>query len=358
MVELIVGGDDGLACVKDEIVNLTAQEWDIMKGRPTSVADGKPEEPCSNPAATTSPILADKEDGSNLAKENMIGFVKSDLQDIVDYRYLLMNRYPSYSFPDPPVVGFDAISPSASIEKHCKQYHQYATSDPSWTVHAQLEASRYSIFDPPFPNMRLDLGEVQGPPISLLEAFETFEKYHKPNASLLQVAMEKKLKTMNDKLISLLGPEYGIKEQNYFATSSHVSRGSARPMLNQQVSPQLFRIRKLYQELHPRLSNYITMLVRLLFYLNVSASSSFDHAAVIENLAKDWNSLSSTEKLAEIGKRDALRHKEIITMAISRLLIFITKAAKRFHILAFEHVSFLLVDNSAPIVSLCVIAYF
>jgi hypothetical protein len=269
--------------------------------------------------------------------------IKADLQDLVDYRYLILNRYPCYSFPDPCIPGYSALAPRPSIDKYCKSLYQLATPDSTWSVHAQLEASRYAVFDPPAPLLDTEVG-IQYP-LSLIEASDAFLKYQTPSTSCLQLAMEKRLKDLDENLVNLLGNEFSIKEQNY--DSKNETSGNLVEM-----SPQLRRTRKLYQELYPRLSNHITMLVRLLFYLNVSSASSFDNSSVIETLSLDWGSLSAVEKNVEIGKRDGLRHKEIITLAISQIIVFISKAAKRFHILAFEHLSFLLVDNSAPIVSL------
>ena len=196
--------------------------------------------------------------------------------------------------------------------------------------------SRYATFDPPYSSKTIP------PPIALKEGDEIMKKYCKPSSSILQIAMETRLRNMSDNLVGIFGTEASLKHQNYLKSSNFC------PIL--KSSPRMIQIRQFYDALYPRLSSHITMLVRLLFYLNVSTASAFDHAAVNESLDKDINTLSPSERLIEIGKRDTLRHKEIITNAISQLVLYTIKAAKRYNVLAFEHVCLLLVDNSAPIV--------
>jgi hypothetical protein len=197
---------------------------------------------------------------------------------------------------------------------------------------------RFTVFNPPYLE-----SEYAIPPIALLEGGEIVLKYFYPSSTPIQIEMEKALLALDSKITATLGTSAGASK-NY---------GSRLPSKNRLLR----RTRQLYEQLFPSLSVQITMLVRLLFYLNVSSS-----ATVADNgdSAINLNSLSPAEKVKELTRRDGSRHKEIITKSISLLLLTIVKVAKRYRriywitldALAFEHVCILLVDNNAPILIL------
>ena len=120
-MSITVGGLDGLDSVKEEVWNTTVDQWHSMKNS----GDKKPK-----------PIHK---------KEKCNQVVKCNLQDIVDYRHLIMNRYPSYNLPNPDLDGYTALSPHPSVEKQCKQYFSFAPIDWTWPAHALLESSRFGV---------------------------------------------------------------------------------------------------------------------------------------------------------------------------------------------------------------------
>jgi hypothetical protein len=271
--------------------------------------------------------------------------LKASLQEYSDHRNLILHRYPGYYLPDVDLGDISLPLPSLQLERQLSQF--YTPNNPldsSFSVQSHLEASRYAVFDPP-----LDEKEDSGSftdvelPISLLEAEELFQKYLWESCAYIQVENAKRhakkieiwsfLKDVNCPIPDILVPE--PLETNV----------NGLPEINQ-----------LYTVLENNLPQYITMLVRLLFYLNVSPNSdATSNSRTLNNLY----TLSDIERAEEIVNRDAVRHKEIITHYISQILLDITKAAKRHRnfcpnqdILAFENVCILMVDNNAPILIL------
>ncbi|KAJ3336864.1 Factor arrest protein 11, partial [Kappamyces sp. JEL0680] len=169
----------------------------------------------------------------------------------------------------------------------------------------------YSVFNPPF-----SASATTQIPDAILQGDAIAQKYFYPSAAPLQLEMEKTLKLLDTKLGAQFGSSIG-SEKNHTKPKSTVSS-----------SPVLARTRKLYEDLFPTLGSHITMLVRLLFYLNVSSAATSSESG--EGSAASFESLSPAERLKEVGKRDASRHKEIITRTISHLLLNLVKVAKRY----------------------------
>lgn len=255
------------------------------------------------------------ESKSTLNSKSAPGVVKVSLQEYSDNRCLLMYRYPSYYLSDPGVL----LPPPA---KHLdKLYSQFYTFTPdqgdTFSVQAHLEASRYAIFEPPcgatYEEIDSDKVDEIATPISLKERDDIFKKYLWETKSLKEMELEEELKS-RERIWQSIDPPFVDDETD------------ATHFIPEPLSEDMRRIHQLNSSIEISLPVYITMLVRLLFYLNVSSSTETytnDHGH------DNMDIFAEHDKKAEISKRDTVRHKEIITNYISQILLDLVKAAKR-----------------------------
>jgi hypothetical protein len=220
-------------------------------------------------------------------------FVKTSVQDYSDYRHLIRHRYPSYYFPEPVLGSVRLPIPQKQLDQVYSKFYEWAPVDLNReSIQNYLEAARYSVFEPPLEDKQFE------PPVSIVEADSTYQKYLW--GIVYHDQMEKAKAHVDAKY------EYGdLADKN----------------------ARFRRIKRLYTTLGPTMAGHMSMLIRLLFYLNVSPSSdvySNDHGR------DDIHLFPEHEKLAEILRRDGVRHKEIITNAISQIILDLLKSSKRF----------------------------
>lgn len=120
-------------------------------------------------------------------------------------------------------------------------------------------------------------------------------------------------------------------------------------------------IRKLYKNLLPNMPTHIAMLVRLLYYINIGNNVQTKDQKLIENFIEIKKLKPETpdekEKIKELYRKyvdqiDLERHKEVVTKAVSAILLLLLKYSKYCHTLQSEYISQLLVDNNCSILIL------
>ncbi|KAJ3323856.1 Factor arrest protein 11 [Boothiomyces sp. JEL0866] len=254
--------------------------------------------------------------------------IKTTPQDYYNHYLILMNRYPSYYIAD-PALDVPSYQPGmldnvpSTFNKSFANIYQMTDPALENNISAQLEAARNGVVIHP-----LSEGTSDVPPF-ILESVELHKKYLYTSPGQIQIARERRL-----------------REQFHSSLEMPIDLSPIDP----RKYPKLNRAKELYEFLLPDLPQNITMLVRLLFYLNVA--SGLDNVSIEQNSPEKMASLSPEERILELDRIDNFRHKEIVTFVISSILIMLLKSAKKFHILAFENICQILVDNNGPILIL------
>ncbi|TPX68474.1 hypothetical protein CcCBS67573_g07150 [Chytriomyces confervae] len=133
-----------------------------------------------------------------------------------------------------------------------------------------------------------------------------------------------------------------------------------------QVDLGLQRVEELYRYLSPNITIHIGMLIRLLYYVNLGNELNSKNENSLEKmpspLADDQVSSAdanvSSQEDAKSKHQDALeaadviRHREMVTKAISGILLILLKSIKCDDVLKFEYICQLLVDNNCAILIL------
>ncbi|KAI8916839.1 hypothetical protein BC831DRAFT_486512 [Entophlyctis helioformis] len=142
--------------------------------------------------------------------------------------------------------------------------------------------------------------------------------------------------------------------------------GQAAPT---QLSPGLERYRDLYSSLHANMGSYLSMLVRLLYYLNIGMAADAGAAngrpstgghgsgnghepATPVVTTQDIRGMGAEERMNTLERLDSNRHREVLTHAISGLVLALLKASKCYNVMAFENICMQLVDNNCAILIL------
>ncbi|KAJ3253529.1 Factor arrest protein 11 [Boothiomyces macroporosus] len=254
--------------------------------------------------------------------------IKTTPQDYYNHYLTLMNRYPSYYIPDPALdvpnyqPGMLDNVPS-TLHKSLANIYQLADPALENNIAAQLEAARNGVVIHPLLESTCD-----NPPF-IVESIELHKKYLYTTPGQIQIARERR-----------------FKEQFHASLEAPLELFQ----LNPRKYPKLSRAKELYESLLPDLPQNITMLVRLLFYLNVA--TGVENISIEQISSEKLNALSPEERMLELDRIDNFRHKEIVTFVISSILIILLKSAKKYHILAFENICQILVDNNGPILIL------
>ncbi|KAJ3112394.1 Factor arrest protein 11 [Phlyctochytrium bullatum] len=127
----------------------------------------------------------------------------------------------------------------------------------------------------------------------------------------------------------------------------------------------LERVEALYRFLAPNMSTHVGMLVRLLYYVNLGnttggqdgegqgagTGASGSDSLLYPELPSDAV-LTKEQRREYLERVDVIKHKEIVTKAVSAIILILLKATKTDHVLKFEYISQLLVDNNCAILIL------
>ncbi|KAJ3209018.1 Factor arrest protein 11 [Entophlyctis luteolus] len=119
--------------------------------------------------------------------------------------------------------------------------------------------------------------------------------------------------------------------------------------LDDEQEEALERVEQLYRYLSPNVTVHIGMLIRLMYYVNLGNELTSKTEADNADINGGGKKLSEEEILESA---DVARHKEVITQAISAILLLLLKSVKCDQILKFEYLCQLLVDNNCPILVL------
>ncbi|TPX72278.1 hypothetical protein SpCBS45565_g00494 [Spizellomyces sp. 'palustris'] len=299
-------------------------------------------------------------------------FLKSTPQDYHNYHLITATRYPTYVTP-----SVESISPSGV---------RLAEPLPT-SIRRQLQ-------QPPLIQPFTDANELL--PRAFQESVELYRKHNYISLSSVQVAKEKTrmeredlkkqrdddgpgnmdlVDGVEDDSISHLGSE---RKRDVQAMRPGVRGGGKRA--RKEDSAGLKRIELLYRHILPNMGTYIGMLIRLLYYVNLGnivnssgapgkqegegtsiSGSSKDTNASLQSSDAVKNTWSTDIPLSQMtieqkqdyfDRVDLNRHKEVVTKAVSAILLLLLKAAKCHHALKFEYIAQLLVDNNCAILIL------
>ncbi|KAJ3268445.1 Factor arrest protein 11 [Terramyces sp. JEL0728] len=254
--------------------------------------------------------------------------IKAAPQDYFNHYLILENRYPTYYIPD-PALDIPNYQPGMldnvpiALQKSLANIYQLAEPAMENNISAQFEAARNGVVIHPILETDADV-----PPF-IKESVELHKKYLYTSPGLVQTARERRMKDQYHSSLEVPIDTAPIDPRKY---------------------PRLTRAKDLYESLFLDLPQNITMLVRLLFYLNVA--STLDFSPIDQSTVDRLAHLASEEKIIELDRIDNFRHKEIVTFVISSIFIMLLKSAKKYHILAFENICQILVDNNGPILIL------
>jgi hypothetical protein len=187
------------------------------------------------------------------------------------HEMLMLYRYPSYCSPS---WRSGHLLPLEQSEKKFFERYYDSVNQESYTLQASLDLSRHSVVVPPISN-----STSVGLPKPLMESYRLHDQ-------------------------SFYVPSVVCRPSRDFQGSKTAG-----------ASKKFIRMARFMELLHEELQNHLAMLVRLLFYLNITGHP---------------NEVTSIDPLDELDKH---RHKEILTNLISELLLMYLKAAKRYRIL-------------------------
>ncbi|KAJ3316923.1 Factor arrest protein 11 [Blyttiomyces sp. JEL0837] len=286
--------------------------------------------------------------GGRRAKEGLAPlkddfYVKSTPQDFHTFNVLSTHKYPAYYTPDittisPPDVnlaeGLSSVARRAfgAISATGAMLQPYTASKTNPTPDGNPSIERYM-------------------PTSLQESLNLMRKHMYVSAGSVQVArVRADLDKWENQPVGWneIGGEKGSGERDLDDDAD--------------VTDVIQRVELLYQYLVPNMASYIGMLVRLLYYVNLGNTVAGQEGNGVANggvnsAAAETERLENTymtpeERQEFLDRIDVNRHKEVVTKAISAILIILGKATKRDHVLKFEYLSQLLVDNNCTILIL------
>ncbi|KAJ3101181.1 hypothetical protein HDU97_001593 [Phlyctochytrium planicorne] len=282
-----------------------------------------------------------------LPKVSKETYLKTSLEDINCQQLLTSVKFPAYYLP-----GIAAVDPPPPL-----------TTPPE----IPRIASSWGFFDPTYINFRRARFNV-GPGVQpfqsttdgnflpkAIEESETVLRKHIyiPHSSVQIAKTKHDLELWENEPIGNTVALEGKKEKENLVHGMEDDEGFRG----------VERIRSLYGHLAANMSTHIGMLVRLLYYVNLGNSngagaenSEAQGALGTENLT--YADLQPSSKMTKEQRRDYLervdvvRHKEVVTKAVSAIILILLKSLKSDHALKFEYVSQLLVENNCAILIL------
>ena len=237
-------------------------------------------------------------------------------QDYLNQFVVLSHRYPSCVLPEPTSLTNNNIHLFGNLSESCRMQIQPFYNNP-----LKHDSSSHGSF-PAQPVLYQSLylsADSSVLPKPMVETLNTFQKHCYVSLGAMQVAHERARQS-----------------------GSHTQDNSFTPS----------RYEKLYRSLVKKLPVYISMLVRLIYYLNLVSSvglnSASESVVSSEQLHRmDRNAFFETRK-----RLDAIRHCEVSTAAIVQIIVTLLRASKAYHQLAFENVCHLLFANNYVVLML------
>ncbi|KAJ3122944.1 Factor arrest protein 11, partial [Nowakowskiella sp. JEL0407] len=243
-------------------------------------------------------------------------YLKSTPQDLHNFSLLCSIRYPGYILPDPLYTIYQKTNIQYPILSRL--------IDPNAIPNS---VRRYMVL----PNSLQPItGDI---PLSIKEQSEMVQKYLYVSLANVQIATERY-----------------IHEENVAPENIQFRQGS----VGDKEKQRLERIERVYARLLPNMASYVSMLVRLLYYVNLGNNSPQNTPSEPQSVFENANvaEMSPEQRLEFLDKVDLNRHKEVVTKAVAAILLSLLKAFKCNHVLKSEYVAQLLVDNNCAILIL------
>ncbi|KAJ3037125.1 Factor arrest protein 11, partial [Rhizophlyctis rosea] len=280
-------------------------------------------------------------------------YTKIHPQDYHAHHVLLTHRYPTYVTPPlPPTLSTlpPSISSALTNETHLppsvkRQMNQIGSVQPF-------------------------VDEDDFVPVSLKESVEVFGRNVYVSLGSVQVGRERRVMERGGGSEGE-GRKGGVRDEGFMDVDEDgVGEGKG---VEEAEMKGLRRIEELYRHLLPHMPTHVGMLVRLLYYVNLgnqtNPSPTSGEPAATDGAAPstpaqattqspdtgvpvDLSKLSFQERQDLMDKQDLQRHKEVVTKAVSGILVWLVKGVKCQHVLKAEYISQLLVDNNCAILIL------
>ncbi|KAI9105779.1 hypothetical protein DFS34DRAFT_600849 [Phlyctochytrium arcticum] len=286
-------------------------------------------------------------------------FLKSSPQDYHNFHLLAAAKYPAYVTPNADLVSPAGVKLAEPLPSNIKrQLQQTPVIQPFTDLDSML-------------------------PRAFAESVELYRKYNYISLSSLQIAQESERydreqakksaegassedkKDVNTDMMEEETMSHFGSERRRDLQAMGVEDKAASRKLKKKDLADLKRIETLYRHLLPNLPTYIGMLIRLLYYVNLGANTTGkpegeNGVAGKENtnggagLESPFGALpdSPAQRQEYLNKLSLSTHKEVVTKAVSGILLLLLKTAKCHHGLKFENLTQLLVDNNCAILIL------
>ncbi|KAI8817952.1 uncharacterized protein EV422DRAFT_590026 [Fimicolochytrium jonesii] len=286
--------------------------------------------------------------------------VKSVPQDYLNYHTSTAARYPAYVTPDPSIL----LPPRKTLPEGIPGNTRRNVQQPCLT----------QPYTSPYDSLL---------PAMFQESVDLYKKHNYTSASLVQISREKdrvekeessrKLSGDNDREQSdLTDPaddesngtpsEFGSERRREVSVTSRNLKQNAQ-RIRKEDAVRLKRFETLYRHLLPHMATHIGMLIRLLYYVNLGSTTvpggkpdgeGEKGGGLNDDLDPGipFNEMTPEEQRSHLLRVDNNRHKEVVTKAVSGILMILLKATKCHHALKFEYISQLMVDNNCAILIL------
>ncbi|KAH6577328.1 hypothetical protein BASA60_004069 [Batrachochytrium salamandrivorans] len=270
-------------------------------------------------------------------------FVKSVPQEYHNYHLILSHRYPGYFLPD--------------ARTHLPNVTQNMVNCSSTYVRKTI-AQLYDITSPSYPFQMCQLQPLLfGPgltvPEPISQAIDVFGQHMYVSTAAVQISLEMDLSanptSHSDHASELgnLGLATPVTSTPGLPRYEHRRIQTGAP----SMTPGLDRMRKLFENLQDNLPKYMNMFVRLMYYLNLASNELPPPGFSLDSppSSAQLNEMDPEVRTVVLEWLDSMRHREVVTLSICSSMLLLLKAFKRYHILAFEYMSQLLMDNNCAI---------
>ncbi|KAJ3085787.1 Factor arrest protein 11 [Quaeritorhiza haematococci] len=274
-------------------------------------------------------------------------YTKSTPQDWYQFQISTTHRYPSYVVPDISEILPSGV-PAADALLISSHTRKLLLSQP---------APQIQPFNDPF--------DLQ--PIAFRETMEIYRRNMYISLAYVQMARERKATEMG--------------QNGRWADDGGGRRWGDR---QEKDHTGIARIAVLYDYLLSTMATHIGMLVRLLYYVNLGntaatannntnngggpngnghapggpgvenngANGGPNNPNGSGNAPPNLSEMNPQQRQEYLDRIDLSRHKEVVTKAVSAILLILLKAFKCSHVCKFEYISQLLVDNNCAILIL------
>ncbi|TPX39151.1 hypothetical protein SeMB42_g06437 [Synchytrium endobioticum] len=288
-------------------------------------------------------------------------FMKAAPADYQQLHTALSNRYPAYVLPDTRIMATSTAIEDLPL-----------TSYPS-------PSPRPIPWEQPAPLQPFISSDPNSNPSYIDEAVSTFKRYAFVSLGSVQYAREIASRDRKDAMMHAFAtpnpvdgaaawtPSSRVNGHDYNTTTNFIGSSSLHAVIkydsnktpggessrHDQNTDTLERMDRLYKYLLPNLSIHTVMLVRLLYYVNLDGKLTPDGDAPHGSSTDGQNQASENSSgKSTLESADATRHREVVTKAVSGVLLLLLKAAKCRNIFMFEYISQLLLDHNCAILIL------